>query len=53
MIVRRVDRVNVQVDGPVPVVAAVTAAAVDALELRDGTDVWVSVKATELEVYPV
>jgi molybdate transport system ATP-binding protein len=50
---RRVDRVHVHVDGPVPLVADVTPAAVDALALADGTPVWVAVKATEIAVYPV
>lgn len=50
---RLVDRVHVHVDGPVPLVAAVTPAAVDELGLLVGGDVWLSVKATEIGVYPV
>jgi molybdate transport system ATP-binding protein len=47
------DRARVQVRGPVPLVAEVTPAAVAALRLDDGGPVWVSVKATELDVYAV
>jgi len=47
------DRVRIHVDGEVPVVAEVTASAVADLGLRDGVDVWASVKATDLEIYPV
>ncbi len=46
------DRARVRVDGPVPLVAEVTAAAVSALRLADGGPVWVSVKATEIDAYP-
>jgi molybdate transport system ATP-binding protein len=49
---REGDRVRVLVGGPVPIVAEVTAAAVDDLHLADGGEVWVSVKATEVTVYP-
>ncbi|MDP8959893.1 MAG: ABC transporter ATP-binding protein [Actinomycetota bacterium] len=45
-------RTRVQVEGPIPVVAEVTPAAVAALELADRQAVWVSVKATEVELYP-
>jgi molybdate transport system ATP-binding protein len=44
------DRARVRVRGPVTVVAEVTAAATDDLHLVDGTDVWVAVKATEIDV---
>jgi molybdopterin-binding protein len=37
----------------VPLVAEVTPAAVAELGLHDGVDVWTTVKATELSVYPV
>jgi molybdate transport system ATP-binding protein len=47
------DRVRIHVDGPVPVVAEVTAAAVGELGLHDGVDVWATVKATDLAVYAV
>jgi molybdate transport system ATP-binding protein len=46
------DRVRVQVTGPVPIVAEVTPAAAAELRLADGGQVWVSVKATEVTVYP-
>jgi molybdate transport system ATP-binding protein len=46
------DRVRVMVAGPVPVTAEVTPAAVAELELAAGADVWASIKATEISVYP-
>ena len=48
------DRVRVRVDAaPQPsLVAEVTPAAVTELELAEGSEVWVSVKATEVNVYP-
>jgi molybdate transport system ATP-binding protein len=48
------DRVRVRVDGrPQPsLVAEVTPAAVAELQLAEGSDVWVSVKATEIRAYP-
>jgi molybdate transport system ATP-binding protein len=46
------DRVRVQVVGTLPIVAEVTPAAAAELRLRDGGPVWVSVKATEVDVYP-
>ena len=45
------DRVRIHVDGDVPLVAEVTAAAVADLGLLDGVDVWATVKATDLSVY--
>lgn len=45
------DRVRVTIDGPLPLVAEITAAALDALALRPGDDVYASVKATDIEVY--
>jgi molybdate transport system ATP-binding protein len=47
------DRVRIHVDGEVPVVAEVTAAAVGDLGLHDGVDVWTAVKATEVAVYAI
>jgi molybdate transport system ATP-binding protein len=47
------DRVRIHLDGEVPLVAEVTPAAVADLGLRDGAGVWMSVKATEIVVYPV
>jgi len=46
------ERVRVQVDGPVPLVAEVTVAAVADLRLAVGERVWTSVKATEVTAYP-
>ena len=46
------DRVRVHVDSMVPLVAEVTARAVAELGLIDGVEVWASVKATDLEIYP-
>ena len=45
------DRVRVRLDGPVPVVAEVTPAAVTELDLRPGAEVWASVKAVDLTAY--
>ena len=49
---REGERARVDVGGPVPIVAEVTAAAVDDLCLGEGGSVWVSVKATEVTVFP-
>jgi molybdate transport system ATP-binding protein len=46
------DRVRVRIEGALPVVAEVTPAAVRELALGEGGEVWVSVKATEVSVYP-
>ena len=46
------DRCRVRVGGALPIVAEVTAGSVGALDLVAGRAVWVSVKATELDVYP-
>ena len=46
------DRFRVQVDAHPSVVAEVTGAAVQEIGLTDGAEVWVAVKATEIEVYP-
>ena len=46
------DRVRVRLDGDVPLVAEVTPAAVRQLDLVEGTQVWATVKATEVTVYP-
>ncbi len=47
------DRVRVAVTGPPDVLADVTTDAVADLDLATGAEVWVSVKATEVNVYPV
>jgi molybdate transport system ATP-binding protein len=46
------DRVRVRVAGTVPIVAEVTPAAASELGLADGGQVWATVKATEVTVYP-
>ncbi|MET0627415.1 MAG: ABC transporter ATP-binding protein [Acidimicrobiia bacterium] len=46
------DRVRVHVEGLVPLVAEVTTGAVSELGLADDVEVWASVKATELTIYP-
>src|SRR5439155_10173 len=45
------DRVRLDLRGQPPALADVTAAAVTELSLRPGRQVWLSVKATDLEVY--
>ena len=45
------DRARVEIEGPVPLVAEVTPAAVDELHLAAGGEVWATVKATEVNVY--
>jgi molybdate transport system ATP-binding protein len=46
------DRVRVLAEGPITVTADITPAALTHLALSPGDEVWVSVKATELDVYP-
>ena len=46
------DRARLSVSGPMPIVAEVTTAAVVDLGVSPGEDIWVSVKATEIQVYP-
>jgi molybdate transport system ATP-binding protein len=46
------DRVRLDLDGQPPAVVDVTPAAVAELSLGAGSRVWLSVKATDLEVYP-
>ncbi|MEY2568822.1 MAG: molybdate transport system ATP-binding protein [Actinomycetota bacterium] len=48
---RLTDRVRVELEGELPVVAEVTPAAVEELGLDEGAEVWVAVKATEVDVY--
>ena len=47
------DRVRVGIDGPLPLTAEITVAAMDALALRPGDAIHASVKATDIDVYPV
>ena len=44
--------VRIQVEGPVPLLAEVTAAAVADLHLAVGDQAWASVKASEITVTP-
>lgn len=46
------ERVRVRLTGEVPLVAEVTTAAVAELDLRPGTEVWASIKATDVVAYP-
>ncbi len=46
------DRVRVALGGPIPLVAEVTPAAVADLRLHAGEQVWATVKATDIDVYP-
>ncbi len=46
------ERARVHVSAPVPITAEVTAASVGELELAEGSEVWVSVKATEVALSP-
>ncbi|MDQ1643293.1 MAG: molybdate transport system ATP-binding protein [Actinomycetota bacterium] len=46
------DRVRAQVDGVPPALVDLTPAAVAELGLHPGREVWLSVKATEIDVYP-
>jgi len=46
------DRVRVGVAGPVHLTAEITIAALDRLALTVGDDIWASMKATDIAVYP-
>lgn len=46
------DRARVRVAAPLPMTAEVTAGSADALGLEAGTDVWLSIKATEVVARP-
>ena len=46
------DRARVRIEGEVPIVAEVTPAALADLKLADGGEVWLSIKATDVSVYP-
>ena len=45
------DRVRLDLDGQPPALVDVTPAAVAELSLSPGSEVWLTVKATDLEVY--
>jgi molybdate transport system ATP-binding protein len=44
------DRCRVSVDAPVPLTSEVTTESVSALGIEVGSTIWVSVKATEIDV---
>ena len=46
------ERVRVALHGALPLTAEITVAALEALALRPGDEVYASVKATDIEVYP-
>src|SRR5204863_9121485 len=46
------DRVRLDLDGQPPALVDVTPAAVAELSLDPGAEVWLAVKATDVEVYP-
>jgi molybdate transport system ATP-binding protein len=45
------DRVRVRLLGALPLVAEITPAAITAMGIRAGDDVWAAVKATEVTTY--
>jgi len=45
-------RARLRIDAPTPITAEITENALVDLGLRPGSEVWVSVKATEIEVFP-
>ncbi|HEY4609135.1 MAG TPA: ABC transporter ATP-binding protein [Ilumatobacteraceae bacterium] len=47
------ERVRVRIDGPLGLIAEITKAALDSMELRPGDVVYAAVKATEIEAYLV
>jgi molybdate transport system ATP-binding protein len=49
---RHPDRARIRLDGPVSIVAEVTAGALDEMGLLPGDAVWAVVKATEVNAYP-
>jgi molybdate transport system ATP-binding protein len=46
------DRARIRIEGPVPLIAEVTAGAVAQLHLADAGEIWAALKATEIDVYP-
>src|SRR3954453_22707338 len=47
------ERVRVRIDGPLGLIAEITKAALESMELRPGDAVYAAVKATEIEAYLV
>lgn len=43
---------RVSLDGPLPLTAEITAAALDSLGIRPGDSVFAAVKATDIDAYP-
>ena len=50
--VRHAERVRVLLAGPPDMIAEVTYEAVTALALESGTELWVVLKATEIDAFP-
>jgi molybdate transport system ATP-binding protein len=46
------DQVRVHLDGPIPIVAQITAASLAELAITEGSALWVAVKATEIDHWP-
>jgi molybdate transport system ATP-binding protein len=46
------DRTRVRVDASVPLIAEITPDALRDLDLRPGTELWTSFKATDVTAYP-
>lgn len=46
------DRLRIRIIGVLPLIAEITPAALEALRLRPGDEVFASVKATDIDVYP-
>ncbi len=46
------ERARVSIDGFLPLTAEITVAALEAMQLRSGDDLFATVKATDIEVYP-
>ena len=46
------DRVRVKLEGTISMVAEITPSAVEELGLRQGDEAWISVKASEVTIYP-
>jgi molybdate transport system ATP-binding protein len=53
MVEHLAQRVRVRVGGPLSIVAEITPASLQTLELREGAAVWAAVKATEVQVHPL
>jgi molybdate transport system ATP-binding protein len=47
------DRARVLLDNPVRLAAEITARSLAELRLTDGSPVWASVKATQIDCYPM